>query len=175
MNGVLAILLVVVVVNPVRRRYELPTDRRQVAVGAGLTLGALVALGLIGESVLDALDITVPTFRVAVGLVVAVCAVVALFRRLPEGGPVEPGLAGAVAPVFFPVLFRPEVGLAAVLIGADAGVGWLLVGAVVALLDPVWWAERNRNARLDRAFGVVLSVAAIVLAVDLLIDGVFAL
>jgi small neutral amino acid transporter SnatA (MarC family) len=174
-NGVIAVLLVVVAVNPVRRRSELPSDLRQVAVGAGITFAAILALGLAGEPVLDALDITVPTFRVAVGLVLAILSVVDLIKALPPTGPVPAGLRGAVAPVFFPVLLRPEVGLVAVLVGADAGLGWLLMGAVLALLDPIWWAERTRNARLNRAFGAVLSVAAIVLAVDLLIDGVFAL
>jgi small neutral amino acid transporter SnatA (MarC family) len=175
MNGIIAVLLVLVAVNPVRRRYELPADQRQVAAGAGLTLAAILLLGFGGEALLDALDISVPTFRVAVGLVLAIRAFVDLMRALPEGGPVPPGLRGAVAPVFFPVLFRPEVGLVAVLVGADAGLGWLLIGSVLALLDPIWWAERSRNARLDRAFGAALSAAAIVLAVDLLVDGVFAL
>ena len=175
MNEVIAILLVVAVFNPVRRRSEVPVDQRQVAVGAGLALVAFMALGLAGGTLLDWLDITVPTFRVAVGLVVAVVAVKDVFTAPPTGGPVEPGLSGAVAPVFFPVLFRPEAALVAVLVGADAAPGWLLVGATLALLDPVFWAERSRNARMDRALGAAISVAAIALAVDLLVDGVFAL
>lgn len=175
MNEIVAVLLVLVAVNPVRRRYELPSDRRQVAAGAGMTLALLLVLGLTGEAVLEALDITVPTFRVAVGLVLVIRAFVDLVRALPKGGPVPRGLQGAVAPVLFPVLLRPEVGLVAMLVGADAGIGWLVIGALLALLDPVFWAERTGNARLDRAFGAALSAVAIVLAVDLLVDGVFAL
>ena len=175
MNGLIAILLVPAALNPVRRRSELPPDRKQVAVGASIAFAAFMALGLAGGSLLDGLDITIPTFRVAVGLVLVVVAVKDLLTPLPQGGPVRPGWAGAVAPVFFPVLFRPEAALAAVLVGADAGAGWLAVGAALALLDPVFWAERSRSARIDRALGAAISTAAVVLAVDLLVDGVFAL
>lgn len=175
MNGVFAVFLVVAATNPVRRRYELPTNRRQVGLGAGITFAVLAGLGFGGEALLDALDITVPTFRVGVGLVVVAVALIDLFSPLPAGGPVPPGPLGAVAPVFFPVLFRPVAAVVAVLVGADAGVVWLLAGAVLALLDPVFWAERDRSARRDRALGTALSVAAIVLGVDLLVDGVFAL
>lgn len=175
MNGVTAVLLVVAAVNPVRRRYELPEDRRQVALGSALTLSVLVALGLAGEQLLEALDITVPTFRVAVGLVLALVAAAELFRRLSGGGPAPDGHAGASVPVLFPVLLRPEVALVAVVVAADAGIGWLVVGLLVALADVVWWAERIRTPRIDRALAAVLSVVAIVLAIDLIVDGVFAL
>lgn len=175
MNGIAAVLLVVAAVNPVRRRYELPEDRRQVAVGSALALGVLVALGLVGEQLLDVLDITVPTFRVAVGLVLALLGAADLFRRLPGGGPAPDGHGGAIVPVLFPVLLRPEVALVAVVVATDAGIGWLVVGLLVGLADVVWWAERSRTPRIDRALAAVLSVAAIVLAIDLLVDGVFAL
>ena len=175
MNALFAVLLTIAAINPIRRRSELPADRRQVGIGAGITLGVLVGLGLGGEALLDALDITIPTFRVAAGLVVVVGALIDLFRPLPAGGPVPAGWAGAVAPVFFPVLFRPVAAVVAVLVGADAAVGWLTVGAALALLDPVFWAERDRSARRDRALGAALSVVAIVLGIDLLVDGIFAL
>ena len=175
MTGLVAVLIVLAAVNPVRRRYELPPNRQVVGAGAMLAWVALLSIGLAGEWVLDTLDITVPTFRVAVGLVLAVRALVDAFQSLPEREPVRAGRRAAVVPVLFPILLRPEIVLVAVVVGADAGIGWLAVGLALALADPVWWAERESSARLDRALGVVISVAAIVLAVALLVDGVFAL
>ncbi|MBT8216649.1 MAG: hypothetical protein KJO17_07370, partial [Acidimicrobiia bacterium] len=103
MSGVFGILLVLVAVNPARRWHELPEDRRQVAVGAGITLAVLLALGAAGDRVLDALDITVPTFRVGVGLVLAVRAVADLIRSVPPAIAPVAGLRGGVVPAFFPV------------------------------------------------------------------------
>ena len=175
MNGIAAILLVVAAVNPVRRRYELPEDRARVAAGAVIAVVVLLTLGLAGEWLLESLDITVPTFRVAVGLVLVLVAAIDLFRRLPGGGPAPDGSVAAFVPVVFPVLLRPEVALAAVAVGADAGVGWLAAGLAVAVADVVWWAERGRYPGVDRALAMALSAVAIVLAIDLLVDGVFAL
>ncbi len=168
-----AIVLLIAAVNPPRRVTELGSDRRAVASGAALTFAVLAVLGGLGDWLLDIFDITAPTFRVAVGLVLVVRGVVDLFR--PPGPALGAGSGGAVAPVFFPVLFRPEVGLVAISVAVDAGFGPMAMGAAAGLALVVGAVARARRARYQRALGIVFSTALIVLGVDRLIDGVFAL
>jgi small neutral amino acid transporter SnatA (MarC family) len=174
MSWVLGVLLVIVTINPPRRRAELATDGRAAAAGAALTLAALLVLGALGEGLLDALDIAAPTFRVAVGLVLVARGAIDLTR--PPGPALErPGSAEAVVPVFFPVLFRPELGLVAVSVAVDAGLAPMLLGAAAGLGLVVAAVMRLDRSLYQRALGGVFSTALIVLAVDRLIDGVFAL
>ncbi len=173
MSAWLAILLLVAAVNPPRRRHELPADGVVVAVGAALTLLALVGVGAVGDSLLDTLDISAPTFRMAVGMVLLIRGVIDMFTRPPGPGGEWPGMKGAVVPVFFPVLFRPEIALIAMSVAVDGSLGIMTVGAAIALflvVGSVLWLRR-----FDRPLGVALSVVLIVLAVDRLVDGVFAL
>lgn len=133
----------------------------------------LCGLGAAGNTILETLDISAPTFRVAVGMVLLIRGVIDLFTSPPESGEELPGWGGAIAPVFFPVLFRPEIALVAVSVAVDGGLGRMLIGAALAMLlvvGSVAWLRR-----FDRALGRGVSVVLIVLAVDRLIDGVFAL
>jgi small neutral amino acid transporter SnatA (MarC family) len=175
MNVAIGILLLLAVVNPPRRRSELPADREVVATGAALTLVALIVLGLAGEWLLDGLSISLPTFNVAVGLVLAIRSLIDLFTGLPPGGEELPGRRAALVPVFFPVLFRPELALAAVAVGADAGPAVLLIGAAAAMGAVVAWATRGSSPGFDRAAGFAFSAGLMVLAIDRIVDGIFAL
>jgi len=175
MSAVVGILLLLVAVNPPRRRSELPADRQAVAAGAGLTLVVLVALGLAGEWLLEGLSISIPSFHVAVGLVLAIRSAIDLFTALPAAGEELPGRRAALAPVFFPVLFRPEVALVAVGVAVDAGRPTLVAAAVVAMAAVVGWCALPSNLRFDRAAGVAFSAGLMVLAIDRIVDGVFAL
>ncbi len=173
MSGWLAILLLTAAVNPPRRRRELPIDAAVVAAGAGLTLAVLLGVGAVGDRLLDTLDISAPTFRVAVGMVLLVRGVIDMVSRPPGPGAEWSGMKGAIVPGFFPVLFRPEIALTAMSVAVDGGVGIMSVGAAVALflvVASVLWLHR-----FDRALSIVLSATLIVLAVDRLVDGVFAL
>ena len=174
MSWWLGILLLVVTINPPRRRSELAQEARVVAGGAALTFAVVVVLGALGDWILTSLDITEPTFRVAVGLVLVARGVLDLIR--PPAPPVErSGRPGAVAPVFFPVLFRPELGLVAMSVAVDAGLAPLALGAASGLALVVAARSLLNRAAYLRALGAVLSTVLIVLAVDRLLDGVFAL
>lgn len=174
MSAWLAVLLVVAAVNPPRRRLELSSDARAVSAGALVTLLALIGLGLAGDTLLAALDITAPTFRVGVGLVLFVRAAVDLVTAPADPGPGDAGSDGPLVPVFFPVLFRPEVGLVAIAVAVDAGLGAMAVGAAGAFLL-LLGLMRTARARYLRGLGMVVSTLLIVLAVDRIVDGVFAL
>lgn len=169
----LAFLLLVATVNPPRRRAELSAPPAVVAAGAALTLVALVGVGAIGDWLLDALDISDPTFQVGVGFVLLVRGVIDLFLRPPGPGDELPGIKAAIVPVFFPVLFRAEVALVALSIAVDGGLGVMTAGAAIGLLlvaGAVRW-----SGGYERAAGIAFSTVLIVLAIDRLIDGVFAL
>ncbi|MBT8165690.1 MAG: hypothetical protein HKO63_04095 [Acidimicrobiia bacterium] len=173
MSWLLGIVLLGVTINPPRRRLELGDDRQAVAAGAALTLAAVLVLGALGDWILTSLDISGPTFRVAVGLVLVARGVLDLIRA--PAPPVDlPGGSGAVVPVFFPVLFRPELGLVAILVAIDAGLWPMAIGAGAGLAVVVGAVSLDRAGYL-RALGAALSTALIVLAVDRLVDGVFAL
>ncbi|MGI9608894.1 MAG: hypothetical protein ACR2NL_01230 [Acidimicrobiia bacterium] len=174
MSVLLAVVLLISTVNPPRRRAELREQMPIVATGALLTFVVLAALGALGDRLLDAFDITAPTFRVAVGLVLVVRGAIDLFwaPRPVEG---EVGTRTALIPVFFPVLFRPELGLVAVSVAVDAGFGPMALGAGLGLALVVSAVARLHHAGYQRALGVVFSTSLIVLAVDRIIDGVFAL
>lgn len=173
MTWLVGVLLVLAAINPALRWHELPSDRRQVAVGSGITLAVLLFLGAGGDWILESLDITVPTFRVGVGLVLVIRAIADLLKPVPQAIAPAGGLRSGVVPAFFPVLFRPEVALVGVLVAVDAGIGWMLAGAVLALLDVIWWAGRPRP--LVRSLAALFSVGAVVLAIAVIVDGVFAL
>jgi len=175
MSTAVGILLLLVTVNPPRRRSELPPDRQVVAAGAVLTFLVLIALGLVGEWLLEGLSISIPSFHVAVGLVLAIRSVVDFSTALPPGGEEMPGRRAALVPVFFPVLFRPELALVAVGVAVDAGRPTLLAGALLAMAAVVGWCALPSNRRFDRAAGVAFSAGLMVLAVDRIVDGIFAL
>ncbi len=170
MSVLLAVLLLVTAHNPPRRRAELTNRPQVILAGGALTLAVLVILGGAGDSILDALDISAPTLRVAVGLVLAARGLLDLARRLPVPGDGLDGMKGAIVPVFFPVLLRPELALAAVSVAVDGGLGAMTFGAAVALgLVPAV------PRRYCRVLSVVASTLLVALAVDRIIDGVFAL
>jgi small neutral amino acid transporter SnatA (MarC family) len=166
----LAVALLVLTVNPPRRYSELPKRPEPVGQGALITLGSLLVLGLAAESILDALEVSLPTFRIAVGGLIAVRSIIDFIRaplEADDGG-------GAMIPVFFPVLFRPEFVLAAMLVAVDRRVFVMVFGAAVALSLVVAVVALPR-LRFGRPLGVLVSAGALILAIDQMVDGVLAL
>ena len=76
----------------------------------------------LGGPLLDALDVSEPSFRIAAGIVAGLAGAADLFRRPP---PPEPALAGrraALVPVAIPLVARPALLVLALGAGADQGV-----------------------------------------------------
>lgn len=163
-------------VNPVRaRRMVDGVPARAVLAGA---LGASIVLGILALGsgpIVRLIDVSPPTALVAAGIAVGVSAIVDLVRRLPAPLPATVG-RGAVVPVAFPPVVTPAATLVVLSVAADIGVvpGALVglaasvavLGALVPTHDPPSAAE-TVAARL-------LAAAAVVGAVDLVIDGVLA-
>lgn len=174
---ILALLGFLSTVNPAGAAVALVRDRRTDrprSVTAG-TLGALlvlVALAAASEPVLDALDVSLGTYRLGAGIVIAMAGV-----RWLVAGPVaavpEPEddrrLAGFVA---FPVLLTPGAVVLAVSVGAEHGTAsaaW--TAAVAVVLGGVGLYVRRSLPHLlmnglVRLLGAVATVVGVIVAVD---------
>jgi small neutral amino acid transporter SnatA (MarC family) len=197
------VIAVLAATNPFERRAALAalgtTDRRAVAVGALVALVAYAVAAAVATDLLDGLDVSPATARVAAGLVLAVRALLdlagPLTRTVPEragpssgragGGPVGEdrpntvaGLATALVPVAFPVLVRPELALVVVAFAASERAWWCLGAAAVGLALLVALPERahdgrnGRGGRAERSAGQATAAVTAALAVATVIGGV---
>jgi small neutral amino acid transporter SnatA (MarC family) len=177
----LALLLVtaVAVVDAPRARACLPTGDRVVvaALGAAVTLLALLTLALVTDPLLEAVAVPATTARIAAGVLVAVTGVVALVGRFPAPEPALTGRWAALVPVAFPTLFTPALAALAVAGSADHGAATtglvLLVAlATVPLVAPTPVGATAPARALD-GVARLLAAGATAAGVALVVDGVF--
>ncbi|HEX6313000.1 MAG TPA: hypothetical protein VF152_15405 [Acidimicrobiia bacterium] len=150
-HGLLWLLIAfVAVTNPAR----LPPARSRIGAGlvVALVTGAAIVVALLATPLLDALDVSPASARVAAGAVVGAAAVTALVR-------VQPALDGLAAAGWL------ALALAA---GADDGIARTALAALVATLLAVVVPLSWRRPWLVR----VLAAIAVLVAVDLIVDGV---
>ena len=116
--------------NPARAAFGIPRAGRSRARPSpawpplGGAIGGLLvcAAAAVGDPLLDALDVSDPSFRLAAGIVAAVAGAADLFRRPPAPEPALPGWRAALVPVAIPVVARPALLVLALGAGADHGV-----------------------------------------------------
>ncbi len=142
------------------------------AAALGGTIGALavVAAAALGTLVLDALDVSGPSFALAAGLVALVTGAADLIRRPPGPEPALPGERAALVPVAFPLVARPA--LLVIALGADVLVaaGAMAVG-VAALTALAAASPRSRALRwASRLLAAGLLACGVLLALDGLLD-----
>jgi small neutral amino acid transporter SnatA (MarC family) len=182
-SGWLWAVALVLALNPARAAFAVPRAGRppRVVVGvaaAGGVIGGLAvcAAAAAGAPLLDALDVSDPSFRIAAGIVAAVAGAADLFRRPP---PPEPALAGwgaALIPVAIPVVARPALLVLALGAGADRGVlvsaGAMAMG--IALLTGLVVARPTDGpkGRVLRWAGRLLAAGLVASGVLLAVDGV---
>jgi small neutral amino acid transporter SnatA (MarC family) len=139
---------------------------------------AVLAISLLSGPLLDALDVSAPAFRIAVGVVGAVAGVVTFARPAPAPGPALDGRRAALIPVAVPLVLRPA--LAFLALGAHADRGVPVVAAALALSVALLVAVTARLRPEDVAGRVVTwsarATAAALVAAGLLlvVDGIFA-
>jgi len=151
--------LFVAAANPARHTGRVPG--RAAAVAALLGLAAVGAVAGLSEPLLDALDVSLPSARIGVGVVVGVAGVRDMVR--------------ADAAVWEPVALRPELVLPALVAGADEGVLLTAIAAAVAIALTAVAATRPPAATrrpLTRGAARLLGGVLLVLGVDLVVDGV---
>ena len=168
--------------------------RKNVALRAALIAGAiLIGSALIGDWLLRVLDISLPAFRIAGGLLLFAISFEMVFgvRQRREGAAAEQAVEEhvrniAAFPLAIPLLAGPGAITATVLLAGRAGRDLLLVGLLlavvvfVALASFICFAAAGRIGRmlgltgnivLSRLLGVVLAA----LAVQFVVDGIRAL
>jgi small neutral amino acid transporter SnatA (MarC family) len=104
-----------------------PVEARSSAVALALLGGAagavlVLAVSAVAPALLDALDVSDSSFRVAAGAVAVGVGIADLFRRPPRPAPALPGRLAALVPVAVPLVARPALIVIALGAGADRGV-----------------------------------------------------
>jgi len=137
---------------------------------------AVCATAAAGGPLLDALDVSDPSFRIAAGIVAAVTGAADLFRRPP---PAEPALAGwgaALIPVAIPVVARPALLVLVLGTAADRRVlesaGALAMGIALLIGLVVACPTEGPGGRVLRWAGRLLAAGLVASGVLLAVDGV---
>jgi small neutral amino acid transporter SnatA (MarC family) len=177
------LIALVAALNPARAAFGIPSNRGSPSALGLAALGGLVggvgvcAVAALGGPLLDLLDVSEPSFRIAAGALAALGGIADLFRRPP--GP-EPALAGwraALVPVAIPLVARPVLLVMALGAGADssallaAGSMAIAVGLLTGLT--VWGTAgpRGRVVRwASRLLAAVLIACGVVLGADGVLD-----
>jgi small neutral amino acid transporter SnatA (MarC family) len=115
--------------NPARAAFAVPRAERsrpaavELAALGGAAGAALVCLAAAaGAPLLDALDVSDPSFRFAAGVLAVLLGAVDVFRRPPAPEPALAGRRAALIPVAIPAVARPGLLVLALGAGADRGV-----------------------------------------------------
>jgi small neutral amino acid transporter SnatA (MarC family) len=182
-SGWLWALVLLLALNPFRAAFGIPHAGRspraaaEVAFLGGL-IGALAvcAAAVAGGPLLDALDVSDPSFRIAAGLVAVLGGIADLFRRPPPPEPALPGWRAALVPVAIPLVARPVLVVLALGAGADQG-AFVAAGAMaigIALLTglAVGWSTEGPRRRVLRWASRLLAAALVAGGVILVVDGV---
>ncbi len=181
MNGILLTAAYLAVVNPLRTRPGLPEGpggrarMGVLAAGAALALAGVLALAGWSGPILDALQVSPETFRLAAGIVLTVAAMVLLARPRPAEEPEAPGAAAAVWPVLYPRLLSAEVVALALTTGTKEGAAATLAAAAVAFGATILVGFVPRNPLADRVLtglGRLVVVLLAIVAVYLMVDGI---
>jgi small neutral amino acid transporter SnatA (MarC family) len=184
-SGWLWAAVLLLALNPARAAFGVPRagrSRREVAelAALGCVAGALAVCvaALLGDPLLDALDISESSFRIAAGIAAALAGAVELFRRPPSPEPALEGRRAALVPVAIPLVARPVLILLALGAGADSGV-IVAVGAMalgVGLLGgaAAAWPIDGARGRVLRWASRLLAFGLVALGIVLAIDGILA-
>jgi hypothetical protein len=163
--------------NPFRAALAVPRAGRTRGTVAGTAavgglLASLLATGgaAVSGPVLDAFDVSVPSMRLAAGVVGAIGGVVALVRRPPPAEPAWPGWGAAVIPVAVPVVLSPALFVLALGGGADRG-AWLVLGS--GLLGTALLAALSTAVAKDATADRILAWAGRLTAAVLVLTSTF--
>jgi small neutral amino acid transporter SnatA (MarC family) len=182
-SGWLWAAALVLALNPARAAFGVPRAGRSpqnfvgLAAAGGVIGGVTVcAAATAAGPLLDTLDVSEPSFRLAAGIVAGLAGAADLFRRPPAPEPALAGWRAALVPVAIPVVARPALLVLALGAGADAGVlpsaGAMAIG--IALLTGLAAAcpTEGPGGRVLRWTGRLMGAGLVACGVVLAIDGV---
>jgi small neutral amino acid transporter SnatA (MarC family) len=184
-SGWLWAAVLLLALNPPRAAFAVPREgrsRRAVVrlAAAGAAIGGLVVLvaALAGDPLLDLLDVSEPSFRLAAGIVAAVAGAADLFRRPPAPEPALPGWRAALVPVAIPAVARPALVVLALGAGADervlASVRTMLLAIALLTVLVALWPTEGAPGRALRWVSRLLAAGLVACGVILAIDGILA-
>ena len=169
--------------NPARAVFAIPrAGRSQRDVVALATLGGAIgavaacAAAIAADPLLDAVDVSSPSFRIAAGAVAAIAGIADLFRRPPSPEPALAGRLAALIPVAIVAVARPALLMLALGAGSDHGVivtAGAMAAGVVLLVGLVAAPTRGPEGRALRWAGRLLAAGLIAAGVALGVDGTF--
>jgi small neutral amino acid transporter SnatA (MarC family) len=182
-SGLLWAAALLLALNPARAAFGVPRAGRSpravvdvAAVGGVIGGLAVCAAAAAADPLLDALDVSEPSFRVAAGIVAGITGAADMFRRPP---PPEPALAGwraALVPVAIPVVASPALVVLALGAGADQGVlvsaGAMATGIALSTALVAGCPIEGPGGRVLRWGGRLLAAGLVACGVILTVDGV---
>ena len=182
-SGWLWAAALVLALNPARAAFGVPRAGRSPRAVAGVAaLGGVIgglaacATAIAGGPLLDALDVSEPSFRTAAGIVAGLTGAADLFRRPPLPEPALGGWRAALIPVAIPVVARAALLVLALGTGADRGAlvcaGAMAIGiGLLTGLAPGWPTD-GAGGRTLRWAGRLLAAGLVACGVILAIDGI---
>jgi small neutral amino acid transporter SnatA (MarC family) len=182
-SGWLWAVALVLALNPARAAFGVPRAGRSPwtvagVAGIGGVIGGLLvcAAAAAGGPLLEALDVSDPSFRFAAGIVAGLAGAADLFRRPPPPEPALPGRRAALIPVAIPVVARPALLVLALGAGADQDVlpsaGAMAMGIALLTGLAASWPTEGPRGRVLRWAGRLLAAALVACGVVLVVDGV---
>jgi small neutral amino acid transporter SnatA (MarC family) len=176
-------LALLLALNPARAAFGVPRAGRSPRAVAGVAaaggaIGAIAACAAaaLGDPLLEALDVSEPSFRIAAGIVAGLAGAADVFRRPPAPEPALAGWRAALIPVAVPLVARPALLVLALSAGADRGVlpsaGAMVVAIALLTALATGWSTERVGGRVLRWAGRVLAAALLACGVVLAVDGV---
>ena len=172
-----SLLALLAAVNPIAVAVALwPRERRPtMAAAAAIAVAVAIVCAGVSDPILDALDVTLGTFRVAAAVVLGIAGARWLIVGAPSVAGEGPGggPGRVVLPLLIPVLLTPQLVMVSVSVGADEGVAVVAVGAA-ASFALAWLATIVTKRHHVAWIAGVRMVAALAMAVALAlaVDGV---
>jgi small neutral amino acid transporter SnatA (MarC family) len=182
-SGWLWAAALVLALNPARAAFGVPRAGRSPRTVAGVAgLGGVIgglgvcAAAAAGGLLLEALDVSEPSFRLAAGIVAGLAGAADLFRRPPPSDPAFSGWRAALIPVAIPVVARPALLVLALGAGADRGVlasaGAMALGVALLTGLAAAWPTEASGGRVLRWAGRLLAALLVACGAILAVDGV---
>ena len=178
MSAALVTLAVLATVNPTRVPVGMPKVPGRTALVAVASVAAMAVAGVllaVADPLLDVLDVSPESLRIAAGLVLVVGGLRALVAPRPSGDPGLAGRAAALVPVLFPLLLTPELALVMLSAGADERHASALTGLAVALVLAVASTFVRRTPLADSLFVAatrLLGALLVLAGVGYVVDGI---
>jgi small neutral amino acid transporter SnatA (MarC family) len=172
-----SLLALFTAVNPFAVAVALWPRERRSLMAAAAAIACVCAIGsaAVSRPVLDGLDVTPGTFRVAAAVVLGIAGARWLVAGAPSVAAEGPSAgAGRVAvPLLFPVLVTPQLAIVSMSTGADHGTAVVVAGAAASLV--VAWVATIATKRHPGGWTAgarLVAALAVAVALALAVDGV---